>query len=64
MEQSKMLEQLVSEVFVQEERTSAELRLLPSDVETLSEQYGAQCTPMDEKVYSDGKRWYSVQMPM
>lgn len=54
------LDQLVYEVFDREERSFAELRLTPDEVEKLTQHYNMRCVPMDETVYSDGKRWYNV----
>lgn len=54
------LEQLVYEVFDREETSFAELRLTPDEAEKLTQHYNIRCVPMDETVYSDGKRWYNV----
>lgn len=54
------LDQLVYEVFDREERSFAELRLTPDKAEKLTQHYNMRCVPMDETVYSDGKRWYNV----
>ena len=54
------LEQLVYEVFDREETSFAELRLTPDEAEKLTQHYNMRCVPMDETVYSDGKRWYNV----
>lgn len=54
------LEQLVYEVFDREEKSFAELRLTADEAETLAKSYSLLCVPMDDTVYSDGKRWYNV----
>ncbi|WP_143382952.1 hypothetical protein [Flavonifractor sp. An100] len=57
------LERLIFEVFEQEERQSAELRLTPEEAAQLVRRYGACCTPMDGAFCPDGKRWYRVWLP-
>lgn len=58
------LEQIVDEVFWEEERQTAELRLSPGDAEKLTRIYGAECMPMNDSTHTDGKRWYRVWMPI
>lgn len=60
--QREDLSQLIDEVFYQEDRYSAELRLLPTDAEELTKHYGATCVPMDNCICSDGKMWYQVSL--
>lgn len=54
------LDQLVYEVFDREETSFAELRLSTDEAEKLTQHYNMRCVPMDDTVYSDGKRWYNV----
>lgn len=54
------MERLIYEVFYREERSFAELRLTPDEAEKLTQHYNMRCVPMDDTVYSDGKRWYNV----
>ena len=57
---SQDLDQLVYEVFDREEASFAELRLSTDEAENLTQYYHLSCIPMDDTVYSDGKRWYNV----
>ena len=54
------LERLVYEVFDRDEKSFAELRLTQDEAEKLTQHYNMRCVPMDETIYSDGKRWYNV----
>lgn len=54
------LDQLMEEVFYQEDRSHAELRLFPSEAEQLAQQYHVKYLPMDGSVCKDGKIWYDV----
>jgi len=58
----EVLEKLVFEVFVQEERCSAQLRLTAAQVETLQAEYSAHCQAMSTQDDLNGKRWYLVRL--
>lgn len=57
----EMLERLVYEVFVQEERCQAELRLTAAEADCLQTDFSAHCHPLSDQDDSAGKRWYLVQ---
>ena len=54
-------EHLMDDVFYKEDRYSAELRLAPEELEQLTHLFPVQCTPLDDQITSDGKRWYLVR---
>lgn len=54
------LDRLMEEVFYQKDRSHAELRLFPSDVEKLAQRYSVRYEPMDDITCPDGKVWYHV----
>ncbi|WP_297236134.1 hypothetical protein [uncultured Flavonifractor sp.] len=56
------LERLMDEIFYQEERSSAELRLTVEEIRQLA--YFSQICyePMDNHIDPDGKRWYLVRL--
>lgn len=51
----------MDDVFYKEDRYSAELRLAPEELEQLTHLFPVQCTPLDDQITSDGKRWYLVR---
>lgn len=52
---------IVWEVFEQEGRKEAELRLTPEEKNCLVREYGASCEEISDEDES-GKRWYLVRM--
>jgi len=60
--QIESLHQLVDEVFYQESRYCAELRLLPTDAKALEKYFKVSCVPMDNNICPDGKVWYTVRL--
>lgn len=60
---TEKLDQLMEEVFYQEDRNHAELRLFPSEAKHLARQYHVEYRPMDGSVCKDGKIWYDVWLP-
>ncbi len=59
---NQQLDTLFYEVFVQEERCRAELRLSAEEAAFLQSNRGAQCTPLSQQDDRGGKRWYLVQL--
>lgn len=57
------METLVWEVFEQEERRVAELRLTAAEAAYLQREYGAACEAMDADEREAEKHWYLVRMP-
>ncbi|MBP3318626.1 MAG: hypothetical protein J6K94_01350 [Ruminiclostridium sp.] len=53
---------IVWEVFEQEGRKEAELRLTPEEKNCLVREYGASCEEISAED-ANGKRWYLVRMP-
>ena len=58
----EILETLVYEVFVREERCRAELRLTAAEADCLRTDFSAHCQPLAEQDDKAGKRWYLVQL--
>lgn len=58
---NEKMEVLVYEVFIQEERRQAELRLTEAEVSCLKSDFSVCCRPISDQD-STGKRWYLAEI--